>query len=93
MNPADMRKLADLARLDIPDAELSAVAGEFGAILAYVDQVRSVELPAAEKTALGETKNRMREDGAPHAGRAHTARLVGAMPASENGYLKVKRIL
>ena len=93
MNLPDIKKLASLARLDIPEAELEGLAKEFDAILSYVDQVRSVPLSGESVAAASDTENQMREDGTPHAGRLHTEQLLAAMPDSENGYLKVKRIL
>ena len=99
----EVKKLAALARIGISDAELGKFTSEFDAILAYVGQLETLDLPhslASEKPPL---RNVMREDGTPHAAGAYTEKLAEQFPASfsfaeatedkEGVYLEVKQII
>jgi len=89
----EVKKLAALARLTIEDAELEKFTSEFDAILAYVGQLESLELPADLAGGKPSLRNVMREDGAPHASGAYTAALAAQFPAREGDALVVKQII
>ena len=60
--PEDVRHLAALARLELSDDELTLFAGQLSGILAFADEVQSVDtssVEAAPSSAAGET---LRED-------------------------------
>ena len=88
----EVKKLAALARIRIEDAELEEFTSEFDAILAYVGQLESLQLPASsiQPPAL---RNVMRADGESHAPGMYTEKLVAQFPASENNALSVKQII
>lgn len=88
----DVKKLAALARISISDKELQAFTKEFDAILAYVGQLETLELPkaGATKPAL---RNVMRADGEPHASGVYTEKLAEQFPAREGDALSVKQII
>jgi aspartyl-tRNA(Asn)/glutamyl-tRNA(Gln) amidotransferase subunit C len=44
IDPALVARLADLAQVELPDAELARVTGELAAILAYADELASVDV-------------------------------------------------
>jgi aspartyl-tRNA(Asn)/glutamyl-tRNA(Gln) amidotransferase subunit C len=48
---ADVKKVAKLARLDLPDAELATMADQLNRILGYVDQLSSVNTDGIEPLA------------------------------------------
>ena len=49
ISPGEIRRIADLAALRVPDDTLPALAGEIGRILAYVSQLEVVETGRAHQ--------------------------------------------
>ncbi len=87
----DIKHLADLARMEISESEISALAGEMDSILGYVGQIKDV---------VGETQsivpplhNVMRDDVVTNAPRQYTEAILQNAPAREKNYLKVKKII
>jgi len=107
MQLADVKKLADLARIDMSDEEMKGIAKNFDSILAYVGQVQEAsKLISARQPAspaggdLVEKKsedyflhNVMREDIVTNNRGEYTEQIVEEMPDKQDGYLKVKQIL
>lgn len=105
----EVKKLAALARISIPDAELPKFTKEFDAILAYVSQLETLDVPtkAVKDGSSGVTKvtlrkmadekpalrNVMREDGEPHESGKYTKKIAAQFPAREGDYLEVKQII
>ena len=100
----DVEKLAALARITIPEAEIEKVRKDIDTILAYVGQINDAHDIAkgksgdAENQAIFEVrnsgvKNVMRDDGEPHESGKFTDALLAAAPKTEKGYVKVKKIL
>jgi aspartyl-tRNA(Asn)/glutamyl-tRNA(Gln) amidotransferase subunit C len=89
----DVKKLAALARIEIPDEKLDAFAREFDTILAYVGRLDELSIPNGEKRALPAVRNVFREDSAPHSAGAFTDVLVEQFPDREGNALKVKQII
>lgn len=88
----EVRKLAALARIELAEAELDKFAAEFDAIVAYVDQLKTLDVPASGARAL-RLKNVLRDDGTPHPPRAYTEELVTQFPARAGDALLVKQII
>lgn len=97
----DVEKLAALARITIPEAEIEKVRKDIGSILDYVSQLNEagtasgkngIEIPADQNYDSGVT-NVMREDGEPHETGKFTDVLLKCAPKTQNGYIKVKKIL
>ena len=98
MKLEDVKKLADLARIDISEEEMGEIAKDFDSILAYVGQVQEVsKLKNIE--SLHENpdnyflQNVMREDVATNKRGEYTDRILADAPDTQDGYLKVKQIL
>lgn len=110
----DVEKLATLARITIPEAQIEKVRKDIGAILDYVAQINEAHDIAGDKGGKADrldnlngsdsqndfsqsynsgVKNVMREDGEPHEPGKFTAILLKAAPKTEDGYIKVKKIL
>ncbi len=96
MNIGDIKKLADLARIDMNQEEMESMAKDFDPILAYVGQVQEA------LKSIGDTVNEkeepllfnvMRDDIATNNQGEFTVRILAEMPETEEGYLKVKQIL
>ena len=43
LDKATVRRIATLARIDVPDADLQALAGELSAILGWIEQLQEVD--------------------------------------------------
>ena len=90
-NGVDVAQLAKLARLEVSSGELAQLEKEIPEILAFVETIQSVSGDMTPETS--EVHNVLREDVSPHASNAHTDTLLSAAPASEDGYLLVKKVL
>jgi len=88
----EVKKLAALARIRVEDSELEKFTSEFDAILAYIGQLESLQLPASS-FQLPALRNVMREDGEPRAPDTYTEKLVNQFPAREGNALVVKQII
>ncbi len=89
----DVLKLARLSRLHLTDEEVEQFAQEINVILGYVEQLQQVELDGVEPTyQVTGLKNVMRPDEIVEYGVTPEALLKNA-PATENGHIKVKRML
>lgn len=89
----DVRKLAALARITVPEEDLERFTQEFDAILAYVGQLDKLELPKDLKDAKPTVRNVFREDGEPTKTGTWTEKIAGAFPAREGDALVVKQII
>ena len=89
----EVQKLAALARVTLPEADLARFTSEFDSILAYVGQLEKIDMlqdPAGEVPPL---HNVMREDGTPHAARLFTEKIAEQFPVREGDALVVKQIV
>lgn len=89
----DVKKLAALARIKVADAELEKFTKEFDAILAYVGQLETLEIPQDLKSKKPVLRNVMRVDGEPHAQGAYTEKIASQFAAREGDALSVKQII
>lgn len=89
----EIRKLATLARLSLKEEELTSLQHDIGAILGYVDQLKEVSAAGGDERDLGLAHNILRSDADPHAPEMFTAPLMKNAPNTEDGYVKVKKIL
>ncbi len=89
---ADITKLAELALIAVPEAELDMLASEISAILGYVSEVQS--LAADQGTPQVPTlRNVLRDDVVTNAPRAYTEEILSQAPDRDGEYLRVKKIL
>lgn len=90
----DVKKLANLARIALDDAEVAKLQGELDSIVAYIDAVQKVPMPEGVSASPHlDLKNVMREDGEPHETGLYTEDMLAQAPAREGDFLKVKKIL
>ena len=96
----ELRKLALLARIEVPDEELESLRGQMEKILEYVKQVQAC--PAESRTGrdeageagdLPQLRNVFREDSEPHESGKYTEAIMANVPSSHNGFVKVKKII
>ena len=98
MKLEDIKKLADLARIDMSDEEMIKIAKDFDPILAYVGQVQkalkeSEDISIDKKSENYFLHNVMREDEVTNNRGEYTEKITAEMPDSQDGFLKVKQIL
>lgn len=87
----DIEKLAQLARIEVSEAEKESLAESIESILGYVGQVTSISETAT--TVLPPLRNVMREDEIRHEAGEFTEDLLSNAPARDGNYLEVKKIL
>ena len=95
----DIKKLANLSRIDMEESEMIEIAHDFDSILAYIGQV---EEAASMGGVRGEVPkipesyplfNVMREDIVTNKEGEFTDKIMKLAPDTEKGFLKVKQIL
>lgn len=92
MKQDELKKLIELARINVSPKKLEELKEDLGSILKYVSQIHEVENSNDEVTVTL-SKNVMRDDGSPHESGIFSKELVDAFPQSEGEYMKVKKIL
>ena len=90
--PEDVKKLAALARVLIPEESLAAFTKEFDGVLSYVGTLEELALEH-ETPSAGAVRNVFREDGEPHASGLHTEAIITQFPKREGNHLAVKKII
>ena len=98
MKLEDVKKLAQMARIDMDEVEMGEIAKDFDPILAYVSQVQEalklnniqIHTGSQEDYFLN---NVMREDVITNKPGEYTEKILNNTPDTENGFLKVKQIL
>jgi aspartyl-tRNA(Asn)/glutamyl-tRNA(Gln) amidotransferase subunit C len=96
MNKDETKKLAELSRIEVSGDELEKIANEIGSILEYVDKIKSADtsdFSAESRAENAGVRNVMVEDENPHEPGKNTEKILKEAPNTENGYVKVKKIL
>lgn len=87
----DIRALAQLARLEVSDAELAKLEKEIPDILKFVETIQTVAASApAREPSL---RNVMRADENPHEGGLYTEAILKAAPARVGNRIAVKQVI
>lgn len=87
-----IKKLAYLARLEIPEERLDVLRKGFDSILAYIDQIESVTI--GDISGFQEPiKNVMRDDDNAIVPGAYTETLLAEAPDREDNYVKINKVL
>ncbi len=89
----DIKQLALLARIAIPAGEEEALAKDLDAVLGYVSEVSAIATDADTTPRAGALRNVMRPDDVVNDGGEFTPAILSNMPAKEDGYLKVPKII
>lgn len=89
----DVLKMANLARLELTESEIEGYTDELSTILQYVEMLHDIDVsglkPTNQVTGL---VNVTRPDVIKDYGYA-TKDLLELLPATENGHIKVKRMI
>jgi aspartyl/glutamyl-tRNA(Asn/Gln) amidotransferase C subunit len=89
----DVRRLASLARVHLPEESLSAFVQDFDAVLAYVSTLETLTLPTGRDRVLPRVRNVLREDGEPHVPGIYSQAIIAQFPDREGDLLSVKQII
>lgn len=96
MDSKEIKKLADLARIDMSEEEMEGVAKDFQSILAYVGQVQEVSGEMGDEIKNKDdyfTRNVTREDIVTNKSKENTDKILSNTPETEDGFVKVKKIM
>lgn len=86
----DVRKVARLSRIAVPDERLDELAGELNGILGWIDQLNEVDVAGVEPlTSIVETRLPMRDDVVTDGGIRD--QVLANAPRSEHGFFVVPR--
>lgn len=89
----DVKRLAQLSALNVSDTEAESLRRQIGDILGYVEQLNEVDTTGLEPTyQVSEVENVTRRDEVKDYGMTREQLLQNA-PATENGQIKVKKVL
>jgi len=96
MDSGEIKKLADLARIDMSEEEMTDIANDFQSILAYVGQVQEVSGEITDEGKNKEdyfTRNITREDVVTNNAKDNTDNILANVPETEGKFIKVKKIM
>jgi aspartyl-tRNA(Asn)/glutamyl-tRNA(Gln) amidotransferase subunit C len=92
VDDATVRRVARLARVAVAEGEVPRLRGELDAILAFVEELGSVDVAGVEPmTSVMPMKLAERVDRVTDGGDA--ARVLGNAPASEQGFFVVPKVI
>ena len=88
----DVRKVAKLARLDLPEEKIATYTGQLESILEYVGQLESIDTEGVpETTRAVEVTNVTRADGVPPP--PVREEILNQAPLREGDFFRVPKIL
>lgn len=94
MNKEEAKKIANLARMEISDADAEKMAGEMEAILEYVDKIKEVSADGEnDRIESARIRNIFTEDENPHETGINREKLLKEAPSIEQNMIKVKKIM
>ena len=88
----DVRKIAELARIEIPDERIERVASELSAVLDYAAALRRLDLTGCEPTTFAPADAPLRDDEVDGRRLSPGAALAGA-PEAEQGFFLVPPVV
>jgi aspartyl-tRNA(Asn)/glutamyl-tRNA(Gln) amidotransferase subunit C len=88
----DVERIAELARLEIPEAGKERMAAELSAVLDFVTALNRLDLDAIEATSFAPAEAPLREDVV-DGRRLATADALSMAPESEDGFFLVPPIV
>lgn len=92
VDKATVRRIAHLARIAVEDDDLDPLGAELNAILAFVDELSTVDVAGVEPmTSVIPMTMRMRPDVVTEGGAAAT--ILANAPAAEDDYFVVPKVI
>ena len=93
LSTEDILKLSRLARLHLSDEEVAAFREEISTILGYVEQLQNVDLNGLEPTSQVTGLTNVTRPDESYSYDTSPEDLLKNAPATEEGHIKVKRML
>jgi aspartyl-tRNA(Asn)/glutamyl-tRNA(Gln) amidotransferase subunit C len=92
LDEATVARIARLARIAVPEAELQPLAGELSRILEWIEQLNEVDTAEVPPmTSVVATKLRLRADEVTDGGRADD--ILANAPARQDDYFVVPKVV
>lgn len=92
LTPEDVRTVARLSRLEIPEDQVEEYRVRLGAVLGYVERLRELDVEGVEPLAhVGEEAHRLRDDE-PAAGLANEV-LMRMAPDAMAPFVKIPKVI
>lgn len=92
VDAATVRRIARLARIEVPEADVAGLQGEINGILGFVEQLNEVNVEGVEPmTSVTPMALKMREDVITDGEKA--ARVTKNAPQSEDHYFLVPKVV
>jgi aspartyl-tRNA(Asn)/glutamyl-tRNA(Gln) amidotransferase subunit C len=92
LDEATVARIARLARIAVPEAELQPLAGELSRILEWIEQLNEVDTTdVPPMTSVVATKLRLRADEVTDGGRAED--ILKNAPERHDGYFVVPKVV
>ena len=92
MEPEQVRRVAELARLELGPEELERAARELSSILEFAATLQRLDLAGAEPSTFAPATSALRDD-APDGRRLTQAEATAAAPEAEDGYFIVPPVV
>ncbi len=89
----ELEHLANLARIKLTEDDKESLIKEFDSILAYVDQLKKVDVSMDAEGRVGAVRNVMREDIAHPIDDTQRERLLNEAPDRVDDFIAVKKII
>lgn len=92
LDRAEVRRVARLARIRVPEEELDGLAGELSAILGWIDTLKRVDVRGVEPmTSAADAAGPARADAVADGGDA--ARILANAPEAHNDHFVVPKVV
>ena len=92
MQLEEVKKLANMMRMEISDEEALSIGSDMDAVIHYIDQLKEVSLPEGTNDK-GILFNIAREDEVANDTGNYTEKILSEVPERECDFVKVKKVL
>ncbi|HBM45410.1 MAG: Aspartyl/glutamyl-tRNA(Asn/Gln) amidotransferase subunit C [Candidatus Nomurabacteria bacterium GW2011_GWF2_35_66] len=86
-----IKKLAELARIELTPKESEKIQKDLGSVLDYVSELK--DAPIGDVVSSDEHINIFRDDIEPHESGKYTEKILAEAPKQKDGYFVVKQIM
>lgn len=94
LNQEDIKKIAQLARLELNDVEISIYQDQLSSVLSYIDELKDLECADSEFLGLSSDDfNRTREDLDFIWDKSETSLALSQAKDKEGKFIKVNRVI
>ncbi|MBL27711.1 MAG: Asp-tRNA(Asn)/Glu-tRNA(Gln) amidotransferase GatCAB subunit C [Rhodospirillaceae bacterium] len=92
LDKSTVARIANLARIEVPESDLEPLAGELSSILTWIEQLSEVDVEGVQPmTSVAPMNLKQREDEVTDGGRA--ADVVANAPETVDGYFLVPKVI